>query len=280
MLTSEVTTAVKAKTQKPFVLRGSVAMYALLNELRSNNQVQNLMMLEQRIAGGKNDFDVAFLPDDVEGAMNDFGWDEKAKSDRRSVFNLAEGEAMIDVLGRAQLPNFPWVSVPVVSPMEGIFERMSILSNDETPNKQIKWGVDVKILKAYLQLKNGWDNEQLESELARNWEKYQDDVRYQGVQSLIERHRNGEKAESIVRGLLRIQEGTSDLDLEKTIKNLFPEVQDEIINKLLNPSSTEEFELAVKSIVDISTKPKTDYVTMSSRASSNYLRLISEGQTK
>jgi len=188
-LTTEVTNAVKEKTQRPFVLRGSVAMYALLNDLKSHNQVQNLTMLEQRIAGGKNDFDVAFNPDEVEGAMNDFGWNEQEKANRRSVFGLAHGKAMVDISGRVQLPSFPWVhvdvngvSVLVVNPMEGILERMSILSDSETPDKQIKWGVDVRILKAYLIVKNSWSEEQLEAELSKSWDKYQDDIRYQGVQ--------------------------------------------------------------------------------------------------
>ena len=286
-LTTEVTNAVKEKTQRPFVLRGSVAMYALLNDLKSHNQVQNLMMLEQRIAGGKNDFDVAFNPDEVEGAMNDFGWNEQEKANRRSVFGLAHGKAMVDISGRVQLPSFPWVhvdvngvSVLVVNPMEGILERMSILSDSETPDKQIKWGVDVRILKAYLIVKNSWSEEQLEAELSKSWDKYQDDIRYQGVQGIVKRHQTGESASSIVESFIGSQKASNDLSLEDRLRRLFPAISEDMINNLLNPNSLEVFESTVKSVIDLTAKPKMDYATMSSQASVNYSNLLSQSGTK
>lgn len=71
-------------------------MYATLNELRSEQEVRRLLILEQRIAGGKNDYDIGVHPESLNKSMIDFGWDIGAKKILRGT--VGGGEEMVDLM--------------------------------------------------------------------------------------------------------------------------------------------------------------------------------------
>lgn len=100
----DATKAIETKTKNRFVFTGSMSMYATLNELRGNGQ--QLMLLEQRISGGKNDYDVGTNPNELQSTMLDLNWDEESRRLERG--RVAEGGYMIDIMSRRELQHFPW----------------------------------------------------------------------------------------------------------------------------------------------------------------------------
>jgi len=180
-----VSQAVASRTDKRFVVMGSMGMYITLNELRPDGS--QLMLLEQRIASGKNDYDIGVHPETATAVMTDFGWDEERQKLNRGY--VGEGRQMIDLLSRRELLHFPWrqaeiagVPTSIQAPEEMIFEKMSALispgiedegeTKGEVRVREIKWGVDIKLLKTYLMEKNSWSEDQVETHLAQRWDDY------------------------------------------------------------------------------------------------------------
>lgn len=284
-LSSEVSDELKKRTALRFALRGSVAMYVLLNELRDIDSAKELMVLEQRISGGKNDFDVSVPPESVSSLMEDLHFSDDDKTKQRSVISLKSGRAMVDVLGRAELPGLPWVDVrvgntlvPVVGAMEGIFERMSILAEPPTENgkpieRQVKWGVDIKILKAYLMIKNGWSETQLDTELAQGWDTYQQDIRYSGVKPIVDRFRGGEPAEDIIREALGSKGEGPVEDAGIAVRKLIPDIEDTLLQSLTHPRDADDFGQALRRVMDI-IRPSSDYTEVEATAETEYSKLL------
>lgn len=115
---------VREKTNREFVVFGSMGMYILLHELKK--QGEPLMILEQRISGGKNDCDIGVDDDDFEKIMDDFGWNTKAKELHRG--KLPPNTQIVDLMKRKHLSRFPWKEIRignskclVVNPEEMIF---------------------------------------------------------------------------------------------------------------------------------------------------------------
>ena len=178
---AEVSRSIKERTRECFVILGSMGMYATLNESREQEGGQ-LLILEQRIAGGKKDYDVGVHPESLNRVMDDFGWDSEAKKLQRGT--IGGGKEMIDLMGRRELPHFPWreteingEKILVQSPEEMIFGKIEALINPgadeqgESNVREVKWGVDIKLLKTYLMQKNGWNDEQVEAHLSQKWNK-------------------------------------------------------------------------------------------------------------
>lgn len=279
-LTGEVVTEVRTKTDNPFCLRGSVAMYALLNTLREQDHVRDLSVLEQRVAGGKNDFDVAFQPESVAIVMVELGFSTEEKKDRRAVFPLIHGGAMIDILGRNQLPHFPWeivdingVQVPVVGAFEGILERMNILADPKVEDKQIKWGVDIKILKAYLQIGQNLSDEQIEFVLDGKWRQYQEDIRYQSVGAILDKNNTGQMPRSIITEVLGNEIHVGEI-VEIALIRKFPSLNEDDVRALIEPNDIEEFEENLKKVIDIASPPFVEYADLSEKASKAYTKLL------
>jgi len=203
----EVAESIQGATKKRFVFLGSMGMYLTLNKLRENGK--ELMLLEQRISGGKNDFDVGVHEGELKTTMDDFSWDDESSQLQRG--KVGNGDQMIDIMARNELPSFPWCQVEiegtkclVQTPEEMIFEKIDALVNPRAddegqPRKpEVKWGVDIKILKTYLMMENDWSKEQLEEHLSKRWGDYSDDVRYQGLSELASKVGQGKSAKEVL----------------------------------------------------------------------------------
>ena len=80
-------------TNIKFVFLGSMGMYARLNELRSDSP---LLILEQRIASGKNDYDIGVGHQAYYQAMDDFGWDDATREVSHGF--VGDSGQMIDLM--------------------------------------------------------------------------------------------------------------------------------------------------------------------------------------
>src|SRR4030042_4458874 len=105
-----------------------MSLYAHLNKLRSDGT--HLMLLEERISGGKNDYDVGVSEEKIQETMDQLGWDDEAKNKKRGF--IGEGRQKVDIMVRKELPHLPWETAEingetffVQSPEELIFEKMS-----------------------------------------------------------------------------------------------------------------------------------------------------------
>lgn len=271
----KVSRSIHRRTSERFAILGSMGMYATLNELRSRQGVQQLLILEQRIAGGKNDYDIGVHPESLNKSMDDFGWDDNAKRIQRGT--VGGGEEMVDLMGRLELPHFPWrqtevsgEKILVQSPEEMIFEKMGALINSDVNEqgkariKEVKWGVDIKLLKTYLILKNGWDDERVESHLSQKWNDYLEDTlgytRYQGVRELVNLVKNGVSVEVVIRDALRkTRNEIGQGDLRPELMNRFGEQGKELIDSLLLASDASRFETSLKALIDLRAGRKLSY---------------------
>lgn len=239
------TKAIKAATSKRFVVMGSRAIYALMNQHRQEEG--DLMALERRIAGGKNDFDIGVNPAEFESVMNDFSWHGENRAQNRGSVGEVGG---IDLNSRAELKDFPWVEtevngekVLVQSPEEMILEKVDALvspgrddSNQER-EREVKWGIDIKLLKAHLALTTKMDDSQLEGYLGQKWNTYIDQKYLGQVLPIIEAVKNGMSAEISIASLLNVPPENVATELTKMSgESALP-----IINDLLDPNKKDQF---------------------------------------
>ncbi len=283
---SKVAGSIREKTDRRFVILGSMGMYARLNELRQNGS--QLMILEQRIAGGKNDYDVGFHPEDLPKAMSDFGWDEQTKQLGRGY--VGKDYQMVDTMARTELPHFQWqateinnTTLLVQTPEEMVFEKMNALinpgveDNGEQRIREVKWGVDIKLLKAYLVMKNGWTDAQVEAHLSQRWEDFIEDSRYQGIADLSTRIDSGEPVLNVVKGVLTERLGHEVTDVGLELDKLFGIPGKEQIAALLTANSGKEFNEHLKSLIDIRSGGRLTYQQASEKANQEYQVLLSQG---
>ncbi len=277
----KVLSGIREDTDIRFVLLGSMGMYATLHSLR--NDGETLMLLEQRISSGKNDFDIGVSPDTLNGIMSDLGWDESQMLLQRG--KVVGSDWNIDVNGRRELPSFPWQevqigeeSVLVQSPEEMIFEKINALVDPGKDDKgdfrsrEVKWGVDIKILKAFLMIKNNFTESQLNEFLSNRWNEYTSESTSRGITEMVERVTKGEGVRDVLRSSLKDQTGESELDIEAQMKEIGGEENAEFVRGLIN-SSPEEFEENLKKLVDAQTKPLT-YDEVMKIASSEYQKTL------
>lgn len=181
----EVAAVVSDATDNKYVILGSMSMYLTLSEIRKVGE--KLALIDQRISGGKNDFDIGVHPEKISDTMNDFGWDDKAQKLRRGKVGI--NNQTVDMLSKRELPHFPWQEVHigeksciVQSTEEMIFEKMMLLikpgieEDGQQRTREIKWGIDIKLLKTYLREKKGWSEEKVDEHLTRRWDEYMEDV--------------------------------------------------------------------------------------------------------
>ncbi len=281
---AEVTTAIKGKTLEKFVVLGSMGMYATLNELRSDGQ--QLMILEQRIAGGKNDYDIGVRPEALATAMSSFAWNPEAQKLQRGY--VGEGRQMVDLMGRGELLHFPWretningVTFFVQSPEEMIFEKMTALINPgnedtgEARMREVKWGVDTKLLKTYLIMKNGWTEAQTEEHLASKWNDYIEDTRYQGVSGLSQEVETGKPVAEVVKEVIQKRLGKEQVDNPKQeLLAIFGQQSETLVDTLLQSSTGSDFYVAMKNLLDQRAGGKLAYTEATSKATTEFNKLI------
>ena len=281
---AEVSKQVASKTDKRFVITGSMGMYTTLNELRVNGG--ELMILEQRIASGKNDYDIGIHPETAKEVMTEFGWDEERQRLNRGY--ISEGHQMVDLLSRRELPNFPWrqteingVKTFVQQPEEMIFEKMRALINPgiedegEARVREVKWGVDIKLLKTYLMIKNNWSEIEMEGHLAKRWDDYVEDTRYQGISELTERIKQGESIDSVVKEEIKRRAGKTEVtDSKKELENLMGTQANADIERLLNSPTAEVFSANLRGLVDQKEGARLSYEEASKMSAREYSILL------
>ena len=282
----EIFRSVNERISEPFVILGSMSMYATLNELRSEREGVQLLILEQRIAGGKNDYDVGVHPECLNQVMDDFGWGNEAKKLQRGA--IGDSKEAVDLIGRRELLNFPWreteikgEKIIVQSPEEMIFEKMGALikpGSDEQGGliiREIKWGVDVKLIKTYLMIKNDWDDTQVESHLSQKWNDYVEDTRYQGVRELVSLVESGISVEEVIKTALRKRLGKTELgDLQIELLSLFGEQGEDQINSLLSTSDSYQFETTLRALIDLRSGDKLSYEEALKKTEEEFRKLI------
>ncbi len=281
---SKVVHAIKSKTEVRFVILGSMGMYAILNELRANGT--QLMILEQRIEGGKNDYDVGVSPEFLVQVMDSFEWNDKAKHLQRGY--VGGGSEMVDIMARRELTRLPWKETEidgnrflVQSAEEMIFEKMGALINpgvDEQGGsriREVKWGVDIKLLKAYLAIKNGWNDKQVESYLSQRWGDYVEDTRYQGMGELVDLVKSGIPVAEVIKTALKKRLGKTDIgDLSQELTNIFGEQGKQQIDSLLISPTPEQFEANLRALMDLRPGKKLSYEEASAQAEQEFDKLV------
>jgi len=280
---ANVSKLIKTKSENKFVILGSMGMYITLNELRENGE--QLMLLEQRIAGGKNDYDVGVHPEKLGETMVSFGWNEETRKLQRG--RVGEGSQMVDMMGRRELAHFPWrqtevggQSCFVQQPEEMVFEKISALvnpgseDNGEAQMREVKWGVDIKLLKTYLMVKNDWTEVEVENNLARKWEDYVEDTRYLGVAELADRVGKGESAEAVIKDELQKRLGKQVENPRAELLTLFRQEAEPAIQKLMASTSAPEFSDTLRGLVDLRAMPRFTYAEASQKATEAYTRLL------
>lgn len=259
-------------------------MYSLLSELRVNGR--ELMILEQRISGGKNDMDIGVAEEEIASIMEDFGWDDVDKGEKRGL--VTEGSLMVDVLSRKEKPHFPCQKVSVngrevqaQSPEEMIFEKLSALLNpasgdDGKPGLgEIKWGIDIKLLKAYLMEKNQWSSEEVENHLSKRWGDYLEDTRYETVRGIMEKVDEGGSVEGVLRSALEQKEGKPIIGtVKQSMVSEFGEEHETVIDTLLASNSKEEIDKLLRQLVDFKLQPALSYQESTEKADVKFQSLF------
>ncbi len=278
----EVIGAIEKSTDREFIILGSMGMYLMFNELEEG---KGLNILEQRIAGGKNDFDIGVSLENHDGIMTDFGWDKESKRIKRG--QVSGSNEMIDVLHREDLPHFPRQEVKsgdkeflVLSPEEMIFDKIKTLSNPEMTREgelrkgEIKWGVDIKLLKTYLMMKNDWSESELEDHLTDRWDEYVEDIRYQGVSEMIKRVNQGESTKDVLKELLEKRLKKEIDNVEEELINLTGRESEEVVRDLVNSANPKEFNQNLEELLDIRMGKRMDYREASQIANREYINLL------
>lgn len=283
---SEVATGIKNKTTERFAFLGSIAMYTLLNELREKNpQVGDLMLLEQRIAGGKNDFDVCVEPGKKHKVMNEFGWGSEQQSLTRG--HIDSGKQMVDLMERQEKPDFPWRTVElkgktilVQNPEEMIFSKIDALVNPgldddgKQRTREIKWGVDIKILKAYLLVEKGMKPEELDSYLAEKYKTYEESERYASVIELAQSLETTETVQDLVKPVLEKTLGRPSQDIRSDLISFAGAGSEIIVDTLLQTTDKSGFIDIMKNFIDHKMGKITTYQEAQEVATSQYKELM------
>jgi len=285
---TEIASVLNSKMEgEEYAFTGSMSMYALWYDLMSRNKgVDIRRVLNQRVKGGKNDFDIAIREERKLAVMeNKLGFDEDALSKQRGVV----GNHMVDIQVRPRIMDFPYKEVNlgeekvlVQNPIEGIFERMSALaypqvgSDGKENPKEIKWGVDIKLLKLYVMLSENLTEEQLEQKLETLWIKYQEGRRYEYAEYLSLQVKGGKNpSELLLPSISKLLNKDIPIEgLELSIREEFPNIPEEIVSNLLNTNDGDVFLINMKMIIDSITPEPDRYQEMSRKANDNYSMLI------
>lgn len=292
---------IKAVTNRDFHYLGSIAMYAHLSQHRGS-EGSHLQILEHRIAGGKNDFDVAFsVQDYLGGVMDEFGWDEEAK--RLSRGKVGSSTVMVDLMGRDRLPSFPPETVtyegqeiPAQNVEELLFEKVQALvdpgSDDSgtTRGREIKWGVDIKIIKAHLLMLQreedpGYSEDQLDAYLSGRWLVYQKEKREaelswsEGtISSLEEKIKGGTSVHDVLAEAVSQQ---LDVPIEEVKQDLLKSVAaildgDEALAQRLVDVTADGFRALMREVLERRMPAPISYEEAMRRAEEEYAKLLEE----
>lgn len=162
-----------------------------------------------------------------------------------------------------------------------IFEKMSALikpgveDSGEARMREIKWGVDIKLLKTYLMMKNNWSEAEMESHLSKSWDNYIEDTRYQDLSELSDRVTKGESVGEVVADVLKKRLGKDQVvDVRQELTGIFGQEAENNIQTLLTSSSDTEFNANMRSLMDKQYGPKLNYEQASNTATDEYKKLL------
>lgn len=266
-----------------YAFTGSMGMYSLWHDLMERKpDIDIKRILNQRIKGGKNDFDIAITEDRKEIVMTEkLKFDEDAKGKQRGVIS----DYMVDILVRPVIKGFPNTEISLgehkvftQNPVVGIFERMSALAypqvgddGKENP-KEIKWGVDIKLLKLYVMLSEDLTEEELEDKLESMWNQYQEGKKYEYAEYLASQVRQGkDQKELLLPSICKLlNKDISAKDLQKEITEKFTWVDGKIFAVLLYTKDSDIFLENMKILIDLITPEQDGYKVMRKRAIENY----------
>lgn len=285
---AEVARNVSEKTQERFAFLGSIGMYALLNEMKQHNpQVGELMLLEERIAGGKNDFDVCVAQGKKQTVMQKFGWDKEQVELSRGT--VSTGKQMVDLMERQEKTDFPWQTVAlngeivyVQNPEEMLFNKINALVKpglDDEGNireREIKWGIDIKILKAYLTIEKGVSAQELDTYLAKKWEVYTEAERYGSVAELAAQFNNADNIQQLLTPALEKTLGRPIADLRTDLISLAGNGSEGLIDNLLLAKDKAGFENALRVVVDRMLGLPMTFREAQTVASNEFAQLLNE----
>lgn len=285
---TEVAHNVSKKTRERFAFMGSVGMYALLNEMKHKNpQVGDLMLLEQRIAGGKNDFDVCVEQGKRQTVMQEFGWDREHIEISRGV--VGTGKQMVDLGERQEKPEFPWQAVTlngetvyVQNPEEMLFSKINALvspaldKDGSIGRREIKWGVDIKILKTYLMVEKGIDDQKLNAYLAKRWEVYTESERYGSVTQLAEQFNSAGNVQQLLTPVLEKMLDRPIADLRADLISSVGNGSEELIDGLLAVTDKEAFVGIMRAVVDHRAGKPMTFEDAQQKASVQYTQLLNK----
>ena len=281
---------IKKHTDEKFAYIGSMGMYPLLNELKDlDEKVGDLAILEQRVSGGKNDVDVAFLPGKIRKVMlEDFGWDSEAVSKQRG--KLEGYDATLDIMERGELEHFPWREVTlgnetffVQNPREAVCEKINAFLTDnydekgELTSNEVKWGIDIKLLKTYLIVSENVTPEELEEGLSEDWEVYikgkvdKYEEYYKVIKDVSELLNSENTPEEVIKGFV----SDTELEVKEFLKYKYPFADEEEIRSVLESDNKESFYLSLKKILDKNKPVHRTFDEAQDLASKEYEKLLS-----
>lgn len=264
-----------AKEPVDICVAGSNAMYLLFENLRSDGD--KLQVLKQRYQRGKNDLDFGLASEKARRG-NEI-WDFKnwtQNEDKHSGGHGAitvEGKSVpVDLLQRPQLRGFEWIEtkykgkvLKTQTPEEMIFEKVRSLARPSIARIQLKWGIDVKLLKYYMIKTQGFESdEKLDEYLSKRWEEYQDSQKELDAIGLIKQRTEGESYHQLVSRVLNQPVNQLNEHLAQSTNCPIVEIQ-----QLLESRNDEAF---VKGYVELLRKDKSrlTYKQVLEKANNNF----------
>jgi len=288
----DLTVNLNEHTDERYAYMGSIGMYLLMNEMSSQQEdVTSLMILEQRIAGGKNDFDIGLSPESkVKVMQDDFGWDKGTRNLQRGY--VGDGRQMVDVLEKTESDSFPYVEVSIGNeralvqhPEEALFEKMHALidpglDEEGQPREgEIKWGVDIKLLKTYLMLSENMDEQGLEEHLAKRWEQFQFERRYGNISRLSQQFVEGTTPVDVLTPVVEARTGKPVTDLRTELTDILPDADEDTVDVILTAETPEALFEGLKTAMDTTLPEYKDYSEAQMVASEAYQELLAGTET-
>lgn len=258
---------------------GSMAMYLLWDNLKKeDNSIDITDRLNERIRGGKNDYDLILESGREDIVMQKLGFSDSDMSRRRGFV----GNHMVDVLGCSEKRSFPNKEVVVggqefyvQNPYDSLFEKLTALaypqiddSGNERP-KEIKLGVDVKLYKLYLQRSEKISEDELNEKLVELWSKYKEETREVRAKETALEMDLGKSARDIIANMFKMP-FSSDEELISKAQELYPNVPADLIVDLIGSVDKKSFTVNITKVFKIVDKDSDSYLEMHSKAEENY----------
>ena len=258
---------------------GSMAMYLLWDNLmKEDSRVDIKDRLNERIRGGKNDYDLTVESGREDIIMGKLGFSDSDMELKRGVV----ANHMIDILSRPEKRSFLNEKIVidgqefyVQNPYDSLFEKLTALAYpqiDDSGNdrpKELKWGVDAKLYKLYLQLSEKISEDELNEKLVELWPKYKEETREVRAKETALEMDSGKSARDIIANMFKMP-FSSDEELISKAQELYPNVPADLIVDLIGSVDKESFIENIMRVFKIMDKESDPYSEMHSKAEENY----------